>query len=61
VRRWGVHKKLGGDTARTGDPTEQRGIPYRRTSCSAYKAGGRRWKGETIGVTAFVFPSNHCA
>jgi len=29
------------------------------TSCSAYKAGGRRREWGTSGVMAFVFPSNH--
>jgi len=41
-------------------PTDQRGIPYRMTSCSAYKAGRRRRKGgDTSGVMALVFLS-HC-
>ena len=40
MRRLGVHRKLGGDTARTADPTDQRDIPYQMTSCSAYKELG---------------------
>ena len=44
--RLGVHKKLGGDTARTADPTDQREIPCHMMSCSAYKAKGRRRKGD---------------
>ena len=38
-----VHGNLGGDTARTADPTGQMGCSiYHMTSCSAYKAEGRR-------------------
>jgi len=37
--RLGVHKKLGGDTARTADPSD---IPYHITSCSAIKAGVKK-------------------
>jgi len=47
--------KLGGDTARTADPSD---IPCHMTSRSAYKAGERRRKRGTFGVIAFVFPSN---
>jgi len=52
----GVHKKLGGDTAGT---TDQKDSPYCMTSCSAFKAGGRRRKGGKFGVMVFVSPSNH--
>jgi len=52
-----VHRKLGGDPARTADPTDQRDIPCHMMSCSAHKAGGRRRKGGDTGVMVFVFPS----
>jgi len=38
-------------------PTDPRDIPYHVTSCSVYKAGGRR-KGGMFRVMAFVCPSN---
>jgi len=38
-------------------PAAQSDIPYHMTSCSVYKAGGRR-KWGTFRVMAFVFPSN---
>lgn len=39
VRRLGVHKELGGETAGTADPS---GIPDYTMSCLAHKAVGRR-------------------
>jgi len=56
-----AHGKLGGDTAGTGDPTNQRDILGHMISYSVYKAGGRRRKGGTFRVLMFVFPSNHYA
>ena len=55
---WGCMR--GREGAQPGQPTpaDHRVVPYRTTSCSAYKAGGRRRKGDTFGVMAFVFPSN---
>ena len=54
-----VHKKLGGGTAGTADPSWPKGysIPY-GIMLTAYKDGERRRKGRTFGVMAFVFPSN---
>lgn len=48
-----MHRKLGGETARTTDPNN---IPDHRASCSAYKAGGKM-EGRMFGVMLFVFPS----
>jgi len=58
MRKWGVLKKLGGDTGRTAD-SGQRDIRYHTTSCSAYKVEGWRRKEGTFGVMALVFQSNH--
>ena len=51
----GVPKELGGDTARTADPMDQRDIPFHMMSCSVYKGlgegeeeergGGSVWSG----------------
>jgi len=43
--RLGVHKKLGGDTAGTTIPVDQRDIPDHTTSCSAMKSWGKRGEG----------------
>lgn len=40
-----VHKKLGGETAGTGDPTDTRHFPDRMTSHSVYIVGRRRRTG----------------
>jgi len=53
-----VHKKLSGNTAHKLTSNGERDIPYHMTSCSAYKAGGRRRKGGTFRMLAFVFSSN---
>lgn len=39
-----VHKKLGGSTARTADPTDQRDILYHKTSYSVCKLEGVGWQ-----------------
>lgn len=46
ARGLGVHKELGGDTAWTADPTDQRNIPDHMASWSVCRARGRRRKGE---------------
>ena len=57
VSRLGVHKKLGGDTAGTADPQLTKGISHTiMTSCSAYKAEGRRRKGEDIQSDGICLP-----
>lgn len=43
--------RLGGDTARTGDPTDPKDIPDHLTS--EYTVGGRRRKGGMFGVMVF--------
>ena len=58
VSRQGVHKELGGDTARTADPNDQRDIPYHMTSRSAYKAGGRRRKRGDIQSDGVCLPKS---
>lgn len=55
-RKSGGAQEFGEGTARTADPTDQRDIPYHRTSSPAYGAGRRR-KGREFGVMLFVFPS----
>jgi len=49
---------MSGEGAQLGQltPDDHRDIPYHKTSCSVYKVGGRRRKGRTFGVMAFVFP-----
>jgi len=39
-------------------PSDQRDVPYQKTSCSAYKVGGRRRKLRIFRVIVFVFPSS---
>lgn len=43
--RLGMHKKMGGDTAWTADPSRPEGYPFHMASCSLYKAGecSQRW------------------
>ena len=58
---WGCTRSWEGTQPGQLTPTDQRDIPYRMASCSAYKAGRRRRKGGTFGVMSFVFPSNRYA
>ena len=53
---WGCTRSWEGTQPGQLTPTAQRDIPYHRTPCSAYKAGGRRRKGGTLGVMAFCLP-----
>ena len=53
---WGCTRTWEGTQLGQLTPTDQRDIPHHMASCSAYKAGGRRRKGGTFGVMAFVFP-----
>ena len=55
---WGCTRSWEGTQPGQLPPAAQRDIPDHRMSCSAHKAGGRRRKGGTFRVTAFVFPSN---
>ena len=55
---WGCTRGREGTQPGQLTPTDQRAIPYHMTSCSAYKAGGRRRKGGTLGVMVFLKP--HC-
>ena len=58
---WGCTRSWEGTQLGQLTPTAQRDIPDHMTSCSAYKAGGRRGKAGTIGAMAFVFPSHRYA
>jgi len=58
---WGCTRNWEGTQLGQLTPTDQRDIPCHITSCSAYKADGRRKKRWTWEVMAFVFPSNHYA
>ena len=52
---WGCPRSWEGTQPGQLTPTDQRDIPYRMTSCAAYKAGGRRRKGGTFGVMAICW------
>jgi len=54
-----VHKELGGDTARTADPNDQRDNPILQPYyvMLSNKAGGTK-EGSTFRIMAFVFPGN---
>jgi len=57
-----VHRRLGGDTARTANPNGPKGYPMPYgVVLTAYKAGGRRRKRGTSGVMVSVLPSNRYA
>jgi len=56
--RLGVHKKLGGDTARIADPTDRRDLSCHMMLCLARKAGGKEEEEDTFGVMVFIFPNN---
>ena len=59
---WGCTRSWEGTQLGQLTPTDQRDIPYHMTSCSAYKAGGRRHTHtHTFRVMVFVFPGNHDA
>ena len=55
---WGCTRNWEGTQSGQLSPTDQRDIPYHMTSCSAYKAGGKRRNGGTFRGMVFVFPSN---
>jgi len=46
---WGCTRSWEGTQPGQLTPTDQRNIPYHKTSCSTYKAGGRRRKWGDIG------------
>jgi len=50
---WGCIRSWEGTQPGQLTPADQRDVPYRRMSCSAYKAEGRRRKGRTLSVMAF--------
>ena len=56
---WGCTRSWEGTQPGQLTPTDQRDIPYHMTSCSAYKARGRRRKWGMFGVMVFVFTGNH--
>jgi len=53
----GLHKKLGGDRARTSDPSPTKGFSH-MTSCSAIKARLKKKGAGMFRMMAFVFPRN---
>ena len=55
---WGGTRSWEGTQPGQLTPTDPRDSPDHMTSRSAYKAGGRRRKGGTFRVMAFVFPSH---
>ena len=60
------HQRLGWGYTRSWEatqlgqrtPTDQRDIPYHMTSCSAYRAGGRRRKGGDIWSDGICLPKS---
>jgi len=54
-----VGKKLGGDTARTADRTQHRGILCHVMLYSAIKAQEKKDERSKFMVVEFIFPNNH--
>ena len=59
ARRPGVHRGLGGDTARTADPSWPKGHPMPYDAVLSNNSWGEEEEGGTFRVTSSAFPSHH--
>ena len=58
ARRLGVHKKLGGDTARTADPNWPKACPAPYHVVLSIKSWGKKKEGGKFGVMPFCLPKS---